>query len=198
VNELLAGRGGEEEHSRARSSSTAAGWPYLRCFSCSSRALMLFLSVGRGGESEDSGGAAGKHWRRCHICINLGAECASFSPSFIRRLAWEALQQGTHAGVLALPQHHMAERRPLSRFSSSTGRLSGSSLTTPAPDAPSGLLPGGVGSGRWRCPFSGADQGPDRFFAFFPRVLFVKFDGFSVIWCFSETLYVIWPVTAWN
>jgi hypothetical protein len=30
VIELLAGHGGEEEHSRARSSSAADGWPYLR------------------------------------------------------------------------------------------------------------------------------------------------------------------------
>jgi hypothetical protein len=36
-----------------------------------------------------------------------------------------------------------------------------------------------------------------RFFAFLPRVLLAKYEGFSVISCFSETLYVIWSVTAW-
>jgi hypothetical protein len=158
---------------------------------------MLLLLVGHGGEREDNDAAAAMHWRRCRTYINLGAVCASYSPSFIRRLAWEALQQGTHAGGFALPLHLMAERRPFSMFSSSTGRLFGSSSTTPTLDAPSGLLPGGVGSGRWRCPFSGADQGPDRFFAFLPRVLLAKYEGFSVILCFSETLYVIWSVTAW-
>jgi hypothetical protein len=160
-----------------------------------SRALMRLLSVGHGGEREDNGGVAVMHWRRCRTCINLGAECASSSPSFKRRLACSPT--GDSCRRLRPALHLMAERRPFSRFSSSTGRLSSSSLTTPDPDAPSGLLPGGVGSGRWRCPFSGADQRPDRFFAFLPRVLLAKYEGFSVISCFSETLYVIWSVTAW-
>jgi hypothetical protein len=161
-----------------------------------SRALMRLLSVGHGGEREDNGGVAVMHWRRCRTCINLGAECASSSPSFKRRLACSPT--GDSCRRLHPALHLMAERRPFSRFSSSTGRLSGSSSTTPAPDAPSGLLPGGVGSGRWRSPFSGGDRGPDRVSAFFSRVMFAHYEGCSVILCSSEALYVTWSVTAWN
>jgi hypothetical protein len=70
VIELLVGHGGEEEHSGARSSSAAEGWPYMRCFWCSGRALLLLLLVGRGGEREDRGGTAATHWRRCRNYIN--------------------------------------------------------------------------------------------------------------------------------
>jgi hypothetical protein len=118
---------------------------------------MLLLSAGHGGEGEDSkDAAASPHWKRHHKWVRAATE--SSAPLFKRLSSWDVLHQGTYASVTALPMYLMAEGRPLSRISTSTGRfLSGSSSTAHAGGAPSGLFPGGADSSRWWSPTSGED-----------------------------------------
>jgi hypothetical protein len=155
-----------EECSCVGTNSFSSWWSYPCCFWCRGSTPKLFLLAGRGGEGEDSNGvAAALHWMRCHKCF--GAAPASSTPPSMRRSSWEALQQGTLAGIIALPLHPMDERRPFSRSRSSTGRLlSGSSPTVLADRAPSGLFPGVVEGSRWRSLFSGEDKDLIAFLVF--------------------------------
>jgi hypothetical protein len=124
----------------------------------------------------------------------------------MRRLAWEALQQGTHAGIFALPLHLMAERRPFSRFSTSPGSIYFLQAQVPKGkifdlgvvihpgDEPSGAVPSVAASDHDpRSSRRGGEEGPDCFLFYLSRILFViSMDSCAII-TKAKVLFVIVP-----
>jgi hypothetical protein len=75
MEELLSGRGGEECNCFT-ANSTSSWWSYPCCFRCGGNTSKLFLSANRGGEGEESDGAAALHWK---WCLWRSCESATFS-----------------------------------------------------------------------------------------------------------------------
>jgi hypothetical protein len=125
--------------------------------------------------------------------------------------AWRVIQRGTFAGSAASPPFSMAEGRPSTRSSTSSGGPLLPSAGARRCCAPKWFVHGGAGtagagrsSSEWRAPRATSsltsasyasrspaaggegDQAPDYFFRFLARVLSVKYNAFSSNFRFSR------------
>lgn len=144
----------------------AAGLGFL--FFCCSIALLLLLA-GRGGEEKELGGAiaGGFGGGRGRMKLQVGEE--HMVAGSRRHDQWSS------RWPLQVPL--MASAQPPSRRP-----LHGASSAFIAPSAPSGVVPGGKGSGRrWSSDRGGRVQGSDRFSILKSRVLCAKVQAYVVI-----------------
>ncbi|KAK1668555.1 hypothetical protein QYE76_056714 [Lolium multiflorum] len=172
VDELLAGRGGEEERAHASASSSASfRRPYLHWIRATVVSHRLGFSLAcRGGEEGEAADAT----PTAHRSQLLPKRCfgvASSSPSLLsmQRSSREVFQRGNYAGD-ALPLHLLADWRPFSWSSDfpKTKMSKGKSYCFCHGAGPSGSSPAPAFV-LWRSNsaatlFCGAEQGPDRIF----------------------------------
>jgi hypothetical protein len=189
VDDLLAGRGGEEEHSHVVTILSASWRVYLCCFWCGGSTSVLFLSTGHGGEGEDGkDAAASSRSKRRHKCVPkrcYGAVSSSSTLLLMRCSSRKAHQRGTYAGVIALPLLLMADWQPFSwRTDFPRTKLSkGKSHHFRHDAGPTGSSSAPVfvrRSNSMAISFCGAEhQGPDRFFQSFYKAVSVIFLALS-------------------